>query len=70
MAPAVFVDLNDPHARQTAVPATVEAGAALLLPHGFERFTELGVFAEDEYIPMSLVIALWQATRCIDPQSC
>ncbi|MGW5284510.1 hypothetical protein ACWERI_34540 [Streptomyces collinus] len=49
--PAVPVDLNDSRARQTAVTATVEAGAALLPADGFERFTELGVFAEDESIP-------------------
>lgn len=50
--PGVAVDLNHPRSRQTAVAAAVEAGAALLPPGGFERFTELGVFAEDEFIPV------------------
>ncbi|MCW8103208.1 hypothetical protein [Streptomyces tauricus] len=54
--------------RQTAVTAAAEAGAALPPTHGFERFTELGVFAEDDYIPMSLVTALWQATGALRPE--
>ncbi|WP_405976505.1 WD40 repeat domain-containing protein [Streptomyces sp. NBC_00988] len=66
--PALPVDLNDPRARQTAVVAAVEAGTALLPPGGFERFTELGVFAEDEYIPIVLVTALWQATVSMRPE--
>ena len=34
--------------------------------HDTERFTELGVFAEDETIPFSLVARLWQATAGLD----
>ncbi|WP_146088227.1 NB-ARC domain-containing protein [Actinacidiphila yanglinensis] len=61
--PEHSVDLNDPRARQTAVRAAVEAGAAPLLPPGgFDRFTELGVFAEDESFPVPLIVALWRAT--------
>ncbi|MGI5143981.1 NB-ARC domain-containing protein [Streptomyces sp. CA-106110] len=60
--PAASVDLNDPRVRQTAVRATVEAGTTLLPPGGYDRFTELGVFTEDETIPVALVIALWGTT--------
>ncbi|WP_329537235.1 NB-ARC domain-containing protein (plasmid) [Streptomyces sp. NBC_01450] len=63
--PAGTVDLNDPRARQTAVRAAVEAGAHLLPAGGFDRFTELGVFAEDEAIPVSLIIALWSETATL-----
>ncbi|MCF3136641.1 NB-ARC domain-containing protein [Streptomyces olivochromogenes] len=66
--PSGAVDLNDPRARQTAVTAAVEAGAALLPAGGFERFTELGVFAEDEFIPVDLIIMLWQATGALRPE--
>ncbi|MCX4920003.1 NB-ARC domain-containing protein [Streptomyces sp. NBC_00687] len=62
------VDLNDPCARQTAVTAAVEAGTDLLPAGGFERFIELGVFAEDESVPVGLIIALWQATGSLCPE--
>ncbi|MEV7738866.1 NB-ARC domain-containing protein [Streptomyces sp. NPDC088921] len=65
--PDVAVDLNHPRSRQTAVAAAVEAGAALLPPGGFERFTELGIFAEDESIPVDLVTILWQDTGALRP---
>ncbi|MFJ4931606.1 NB-ARC domain-containing protein, partial [Streptomyces sp. NPDC088736] len=65
--PATPVDLNNPRARQTAVTAAVEAGAVLLPVGGFERFTELGIFAEDEPVPVNLVTVLWQATGSLGP---
>ncbi|MFE2132027.1 NB-ARC domain-containing protein [Streptomyces sp. NPDC059466] len=65
--PGVAVDLNHPRSRQTAVAAAVEAGAVLLPSGGFERFTKLGVFAEDESIPVGLVTVLWQGTGALRP---
>ncbi len=66
--PADTVDLNDPRARQTAVRAAVEAGTTLLPPEGYIRFTELGVFAEDEAIPIQLIITLWRATAALNEE--
>ncbi|MFI9810229.1 NB-ARC domain-containing protein [Streptomyces sp. NPDC052301] len=63
--PADTIDLHDPRVRQMAVRAAVEAGATLLSAGGFNRFTELGVFAEDEAIPVHLIIALWAATAAL-----
>ena len=45
--------------RSGPVPACSSADDA-------ERFAELGVFAEDEIIPFSLVARLWQATAGLD----
>nr|WP_254407477.1 NB-ARC domain-containing protein [Streptomyces sp. GMY02] len=66
--PGTPVDLKDPQARQTAVRAAVEAGAELLPMDAFDRFTELGVFVEDESIPVGLIAALWQATSSLDQE--
>ncbi|MFI7683061.1 NB-ARC domain-containing protein [Streptomyces griseoaurantiacus] len=60
--PSLVLDLDDPKQRKKAVRATVEAATRLLPPSGGDRFAELGVFAEDEAIPISLVARLWQAT--------
>ncbi|MGB9999619.1 NB-ARC domain-containing protein [Streptomyces pseudogriseolus] len=54
--------LDDPRLRSRAVKASVEAATTLLPPGGADRFTELGIFAEDEPIPVSAVALLWQAT--------
>ncbi|WP_052398034.1 WD40 repeat domain-containing protein [Streptomyces sp. NRRL F-5123] len=62
------VDLRDPLQRSTAVRAAVETAAQLLPPGGDERFGELGVFAEDESIPVSLVAELWQSTGSLTAQ--
>ncbi len=51
-----------PAERARAVWATIGASTSLLDAHDTDRFTELGVFAEDETIPFSLVARLWQAT--------
>ncbi|MCZ4103663.1 NB-ARC domain-containing protein [Streptomyces sp. H39-C1] len=66
--PHVAVDLNDPRARQTAVAAAVDAGAALLPAGGFARFTELGIFAADESIPVGLIAALWHVTGSLSQE--
>ncbi|MGP4046476.1 NB-ARC domain-containing protein [Streptomyces sp. 2A115] len=60
--PTAPVDLDDPKRRSTAVRATVEAATQLLPPGGYARFLELGVFSEDEDIPVNLVSDLWRAT--------
>ncbi|WP_416960287.1 NB-ARC domain-containing protein [Streptomyces sp. Agncl-13] len=59
-------DLNDPQRRSRAVRATVEAATALLPEGGAERFAELAVFAEDEPVPIALVIRLWQTTAGLE----
>ncbi|MFF4260320.1 hypothetical protein ACFY1L_55270 [Streptomyces sp. NPDC001663] len=60
--PAASWSLDDPRLRSQAVKASVEAATTLLPPGGAERFTELGIFAEDELIPVSAVTLLWEAT--------
>lgn len=61
------LDLNNPEQRNTAVRASIRA-ASTLLPHEHaeRRFHELGVFAEDESVPIDLVATLWQATGNLD----
>jgi NB-ARC domain/WD domain, G-beta repeat len=60
------VDVSQPHERARAVRATIEASTSLLNPNDAERFVELGVFAEDETIPFSLMARLWLATADLD----
>ncbi|MFF4034186.1 NB-ARC domain-containing protein [Streptomyces sviceus] len=61
------LDLNDPDQRNTAVRASIRAASTLLPQAGAEqRFNELGVFAEDESVPIDLVATLWQATGNLD----
>ncbi|MFI5681803.1 NB-ARC domain-containing protein [Streptomyces cellulosae] len=60
--PAETWDLDDRDLRNQAVEASVRASTTLLQPEAAERFTELGIFAEDEPVPLTLAAALWQAT--------
>lgn len=60
------LDVGQPGQRARAVRATIEASTGLLDRQEAERFTELGVFAEDETIPFSLVARLWRATAGLD----
>ncbi|MFF4457261.1 NB-ARC domain-containing protein [Streptomyces goshikiensis] len=60
--PDAPLDLNDPKRRNAAVRASIQAATTLLPPDGARRFAELGIFAEDEAIPVPLVLRLWQAT--------
>ncbi|MFC9602491.1 NB-ARC domain-containing protein [Streptomyces niveus] len=60
--PDAPLDLNDPKRRNAAVRASIQAATTLLPPDGARRFSELGIFAEDENIPVPLVLRLWQAT--------
>ncbi|QKW66134.1 hypothetical protein HUT15_37100 (plasmid) [Streptomyces sp. NA03103] len=55
-------DLADPAQRNQAARASIEAATSLLPPGGSDRYLELGVFAEDEAVPISLVATLWEAT--------
>jgi WD40 repeat protein len=54
------LDVNDPAQRAYAIAATIEASTASLSGPDSERFAELAVFAEDEVVPVSLVLTLWQ----------
>lgn len=56
------LDLSDPRKRARAVRATIEASSTLLPAGGSDRLAELGVFAEDEVIPVDLVLTLWRGT--------
>ncbi|MFI9012483.1 NB-ARC domain-containing protein [Streptomyces griseus] len=57
--PTAPLDVDDPRERRKAVQATVEAATRLLTPEDTRRFIELGAFAEDESIPVTLVARLW-----------
>uniref|UniRef100_UPI001F358BB2 NB-ARC domain-containing protein n=1 Tax=Streptomyces luridiscabiei TaxID=164114 RepID=UPI001F358BB2 len=63
--PAAAWDLDDPHQRNQAIRPSIEAATTLLPPGGPDRFTELGIFAEDESIPISLIAQLWQASAAL-----
>lgn len=60
------LDVGQPSQRARAVRATIEASTGLLDPQEAERFAELGVLAEDETVPFSLVTQLWWATAGLD----
>jgi WD40 repeat protein len=60
------LDVGQPGERAQAVRATIGASTSLLDHRDAERFTELGVFAEDESIAFRLVAQLWRATAGLD----
>jgi WD40 repeat protein len=60
------LDVGQPAERARAVRATIEASTSLLRPDDGLRFAELGVFAEDEVIPVRLAALLWHATAGLD----
>ncbi|MEO3751846.1 NB-ARC domain-containing protein [Streptomyces sp. B6B3] len=64
--PDVPLDLDDPDRRNTAVRASIQAATELLPAGGGRRFAELGIFAEDEIVPLPLVTLLWRATGDLD----
>ncbi|MFI8104470.1 NB-ARC domain-containing protein [Streptomyces sp. NPDC086023] len=64
--PVTALDLDDPVRRSTAVRATVEAATTLLPADGPRRLAELGVFVEDEAVPVALVARLWAVTGGLD----
>ncbi|MGW1997978.1 NB-ARC domain-containing protein [Embleya sp. NPDC001921] len=59
---SALLDMGDPDQRSQAARTSLEAAIRLLRPGGPQRFAELGVFAEDEAVPVPLITALWQAT--------
>nr|WP_329283636.1 NB-ARC domain-containing protein [Streptomyces sp. NBC_01451] len=61
-------DLDDPQMRSRAVRASIEAATTRLPSGGDRRFAELGIFAEDESIPVPLVILLWKTTGGLTEQ--
>ncbi|WP_242606664.1 hypothetical protein [Protofrankia symbiont of Coriaria ruscifolia] len=61
------LNLNDSVQRARAVRTTIEAGTSLLPGQGAQRLAELGIFAEDEAVPVGLLLLLWQATAGVDP---
>ena len=60
------LEVSEKQARASAVRATIGASTSLLDPKDAERFAELGVFAEDETIPFSLIAMLWRVTTGLD----
>ncbi|MFG2867279.1 NB-ARC domain-containing protein [Streptomyces sp. NPDC048338] len=64
--PQGFLDLDDPDRRNTAVRASIRAATTLLPSEGDRRFAELGVFAEDEAIPLPVIALLWRVTGGLD----
>jgi hypothetical protein len=60
------LDVGQPSQRAQAARATIGASTGLLDDPDKVRFTELGVFAEDEIIPFRLVATLWKATAGLD----
>src|SRR5215470_12811106 len=60
------LDVGQPQERERAVRATIGASTSLLDQRDAQRFAELGVFAEDETIPLELIIRLWRATAAVD----
>ncbi|MEV0192208.1 NB-ARC domain-containing protein, partial [Kitasatospora purpeofusca] len=67
MADAAGMDAAVAAQRERAVEATIEAAVDLLPPGGRDRLRELGVFAEDEAVPVSLVRRLWQISAGLAP---
>jgi WD40 repeat protein len=65
-AAARGLDVGQPDQRARAVRATIGASTSLLDRADADRFTELGVFAEDEVIPFTLIAGLWRATAGLD----
>jgi hypothetical protein len=61
------LNLNVSEERDKAVKATMEASTDLLPPGGADRLNELGIFVEDETIPVDLVTTLWAVTSTVDP---
>jgi WD40 repeat protein len=54
--------VDDVTVRGKRVSATIDAGRDLLAPADRPRLAELGIFAEDEHIPLELIAQLWAIT--------
>ncbi|MEW2577694.1 eIF2A-related protein [Streptomyces syringium] len=55
-------NLDDRDLRNQAAEASIAASVTLLPPGAAARFPELGIFAEDESLPLALAATLWHAT--------
>ena len=55
-------DPADPIQRRKMVRATLQAATGLLAPDERQGLAELGIFAEDEPVPVLVAARLWQAT--------
>jgi WD40 repeat protein len=64
--PSMAPDLGDPTQRRKLVRATILAATGLLPEGDAERLAELGIFAEDEAIPIPVASRLWSATASLD----
>jgi WD40 repeat protein len=62
-APAV---VDDAEQRARAVRSAVDVSTGLLPAESAARFLELGIFAENETVPISLIAVLWRATGGLD----
>jgi WD40 repeat protein len=63
-------DLDDPAQRRRMVRATVQASMGFQTADEQQRLAELGIFAEDEPIPVLVAARLWRATGGLSrPQS-
>lgn len=56
------LDVADPRSRAGVISAAINALTDLLPPDQRQRFAELGIFAEGEFVPADLVARLWHAT--------
>ena len=63
------LNVNDADQRRRAVRATIEAGTGLLPATERSKFAELGVFTENETIPILLVGALWLVSGNLDQRT-
>ncbi|MEU2675152.1 NB-ARC domain-containing protein, partial [Streptomyces sp. NPDC007164] len=54
--------------REKGVEVTIEAAVDLLPARGRRRYRELGIFAEDEHVPVDLVCQLWERSTALAPQ--
>ncbi len=67
--PGQQLDVTDPDQRSRAISATIEASTGLLSIADRDRLIALGVFAEDEEIPHTLVASLWRVSTGLDKRS-
>jgi hypothetical protein len=64
--PRPLPDPADPAQRRRLVRATLQAATGLLTADESQRLAELGIFAENEPVPVRVAARLWQATGELD----
>lgn len=60
------IDIFDSGKRETTATATIAYSLDALSPAEHDRFSELGIFAGDAEVPVSVAAMLWQATARLD----